>query len=148
MSQLRACLCPESICVCASHFSLVWFFVTRLLCPWNSPGKNTGVGCHALLQGIFPTQGLNLGLLLLLHWPAGSLPRGPPGKLTKVPAWHNKLNFVLIVSGNQGPSKVQILDLLTINWDSNDYTLRDYAHNVIFNFDYTLFQFNDYFFCT
>ena len=30
----------------------------RLLCPWNSPGKNTGVGCHALLQGISPTQGL------------------------------------------------------------------------------------------
>ena len=29
---------------------------TRLLCPWNFPGKNTGVGCHALLQGIFPTQ--------------------------------------------------------------------------------------------
>ena len=36
---------------------------TRLLCPWNSPEKNTGVGCHALLQGIFLTQGLNLGLL-------------------------------------------------------------------------------------
>ena len=35
----------------------------RLLCPWDSPGKNTGVGCHALLQGIFPTQGSNLGLL-------------------------------------------------------------------------------------
>ena len=29
----------------------------------DSPGKNTGVGCHALLQGIVPTQGLNLGLL-------------------------------------------------------------------------------------
>ena len=37
----------------------------RLLCPWNSPGKNTGVGCHSLLQGIFLTQGLNLGLP---HW--------------------------------------------------------------------------------
>ena len=35
----------------------------RLLCPWNSSGKNTGVGCHALLQGIFPTQGSNPGLL-------------------------------------------------------------------------------------
>ena len=31
----------------------------RLLCSWDSPGKNTGVGSHALLQGIFPTQGLN-----------------------------------------------------------------------------------------
>ena len=34
----------------------------RLLCPWDSPGKNTGVGCHALLHGIFPTQGSNPGL--------------------------------------------------------------------------------------
>ena len=31
--------------------------------PWDSPGQNTGVGCHALLQVIFPTQGLNSGLL-------------------------------------------------------------------------------------
>ena len=37
--------------------------LVRLLCPWNSPGKDTGVGCHSLLQGIFPTQGSNLGLL-------------------------------------------------------------------------------------
>ena len=35
---------------------------TRLLHPWNSPGKNTGVGCHFLLQGIFLTQGSNPGL--------------------------------------------------------------------------------------
>ena len=46
---------------------------TRLLCPWDSPGKNTGVGCHFLLQGIFPTQGSNLWLLSLLHWQARSL---------------------------------------------------------------------------
>ena len=32
-------------------------------CPWNFPGKNNGVGCHSLLQGIFPTQGSNPGLL-------------------------------------------------------------------------------------
>ena len=36
---------------------------TRLLCPCSSPGKNTGVSCHALLQRIFPIQGLNPGLL-------------------------------------------------------------------------------------
>ena len=35
----------------------------RLLFPWDSPGKNTGAGCHFLLQGIFLTQGLNLHLL-------------------------------------------------------------------------------------
>ena len=36
---------------------------TRLLCPWSSPGKNFGVGCHAFLQGIFLIRGLNPGLL-------------------------------------------------------------------------------------
>ena len=36
---------------------------SRLLCPRDSPGKNTGVGCHFLLQGIFPTQGLKPGLM-------------------------------------------------------------------------------------
>ena len=55
---------------------------TKLLCPWDSPpGKNTGVGCRALLQGIFPTQELNPYLLCLLHWQAGSLPPVSPGKL-------------------------------------------------------------------
>ena len=59
------CVC---VCVCVSR-SVVSNSLqphglkpTRSSCPWDSPGKNTGVGCHALLQGIFPTQGLNLGL--------------------------------------------------------------------------------------
>ena len=43
----------------------------RLLCSWNFPGKNTGVGIHSLLQGIFSTQGSNPNLL---HWQADSLP--------------------------------------------------------------------------
>ena len=38
-------------------------WLTRFLCPWNSPGKNTGVGSCFLLQGVFPNQGLNPGLL-------------------------------------------------------------------------------------
>ena len=46
----------------------------------HQPGKNTGVGCHALLQGIFLTQGPNPCLLGLLHCQADSLPRAPPGK--------------------------------------------------------------------
>ena len=46
----------------------------RLFCLWDFPGKNTGVGCHFLLQGIFLTQGSNLHLLYLLHWQADSLP--------------------------------------------------------------------------
>ena len=52
---------------------------TRLLCQWDSLGKNTGVGCHARLQGIFLTQGLNPCLFFLLHWQVGSLPLPPPG---------------------------------------------------------------------
>ena len=51
---------------------------TRLLCPWNFPGKNTGVSCHVLLQRIFPTQGWNLHLLSLLNWQASSLALAPP----------------------------------------------------------------------
>ena len=62
-----------------SHFTHVWLFATLWtvagqapLCPWDSPGKNTEVDCHVLLQGIFPTQGLNLHLQCLMHWQAGS----------------------------------------------------------------------------
>ena len=49
---------------------------TRLLCPWDSPGKKTGMGAM-----IFPTQGENLSLLRLLHCQAGSLTSAPPGTL-------------------------------------------------------------------
>ena len=52
---------------------------TRRLCPWDSLGKNTGMGCPALLQGIFLTQGSNLHLFCLLHWQVGSLPLVLPG---------------------------------------------------------------------
>ena len=46
----------------------------RLLCPRDSPDKNTGGGCYFLLQGNFPAQGSNPSLLCLLRWQAGSLP--------------------------------------------------------------------------
>ena len=44
---------------------------SRILCPWYSPGKNSGVGCHFLFQGIFPIHELNLGLLQV--FPDGSI---------------------------------------------------------------------------
>ena len=47
---------------------------TRLLCPWDFPGKNTGASCHFLLQAIFLTQESNLCLLCLLNCRADSLP--------------------------------------------------------------------------
>ena len=55
--------------MCVSHIvvSNSWrphgLWPARLLCPWDSPGKNAGVGYHFLLQGIFLTQELNPGLL-------------------------------------------------------------------------------------
>ena len=56
-------------CVCFSHSVMSnslqphGLQPARFLCPWDFPGKNTEVGCHFLLQGIFPTQGSNPGLL-------------------------------------------------------------------------------------
>ena len=79
------------LCACMlSRFSHIWLFL--ILCDavdcslpgfsarGDSLGKNTGVGCQALLQEIFLTQGLNPCLLCLLHWRAGSLPLVQPGK--------------------------------------------------------------------
>ena len=68
------------ISVCPTLCDPYGLWPTRLLCPWDSPGKNTGVGCHALLQGIFLTQGSNPCFFCLLHWQAGALPLGLPGK--------------------------------------------------------------------
>ena len=88
--------CHPLVCMLAkslSHVRLVATLQTvahglqpaRPLCPWDSPGKNTGVGCHPLLQRIFPTQGSNSCLLCFLHWKAGSLPLTPSGKLETNP---------------------------------------------------------------
>ena len=60
---------------------------TRLLCPQNSPGKNTAVACHFLLQGIFLTQGLNQHLL---QWQADSL---PPSHLVSLLAIQMTINY-------------------------------------------------------
>ena len=68
----------KSLQSCLSLGDPVDWIPLRLLCPWDSPGKNIGVGCHALLQGIFLTQGSKLHLLHLLHW--HSLPLVSCGK--------------------------------------------------------------------
>ena len=83
LSEVRACL--------LSHFSPVQLFVT----PWTvacqallfmgSSRQQYWRGCHALLQGIFPTQALNLCLSHLLHWWVGSLPLAPPGSHPPTP---------------------------------------------------------------
>ncbi|XP_069426855.1 cilia- and flagella-associated protein 119 isoform X1 [Ovis canadensis] len=55
----------------------LWIAAHQAPLSMDSPGKNTGVGCHAFLQGIFPTQGSNP---CLLHWQVGSSPLESPGK--------------------------------------------------------------------
>ena len=65
------------VCVLTQLLSHVQLFATLMdysppgSCPWDFTGKNTGVGCHFLLQGIFLTQGLNP---CLQHWQADSSP--------------------------------------------------------------------------
>ena len=71
---------PQSLvrcCICSiTSNSLLAFGLqpAGLLCSWGFPGKNTGVGCHFLLQAIFLILGSNLCLLGLHHWQADSLP--------------------------------------------------------------------------
>ena len=57
--SLKARVFAKSLQLCPTLCDPMYLQPSRILCPWDSPGKNTGVGCHALLQGIFPTQGLN-----------------------------------------------------------------------------------------
>ena len=52
----------KNILLCMKSLQLCLTLCRRLLCLWDSPGKNPGVGSHALLQGIFPTSGLNPSL--------------------------------------------------------------------------------------
>ena len=79
---LYSCVCV-SVCVCIvvqlcpTPCDAMDCSPLRLLCPRNSPDKNTGVGCHSLFQGIFHTQGSNPGLL---HCRRIFLPHEPPGK--------------------------------------------------------------------
>ena len=90
MMKKTPCVCV-CVCVCVrvhTHAGSVvsdslqphGLLPTRLLCPWDYPGKNNGGGCHFLLQGIFPTQELNLSFLRLLHWQVDSLPLSHLGR--------------------------------------------------------------------
>ena len=105
----------------------------KLLCPWNFPGKNTRVGCHFLLEGIFLTQGSNPCLWHLLHWQADSLPLGPPGKplvcaffafiTTSTPASVHQslfytLSYTLLFSLNPDSRRLIIKDMFKPNPES------------------------------
>ena len=53
------CVLASQSCLAVCDPRELW--LTRLLCPWNFPGENTGVGCHVLLQGDLPNPGMELG---------------------------------------------------------------------------------------
>ena len=79
-SEMKLCLLVYSASVCCSAVSdSLWphgLWPTRLLCPWNSPGKNTGMGSHTLLQGIFPDLGIEPVSPALQADPLPSEPHG------------------------------------------------------------------------
>ena len=86
---------------------MVAYQTSGIFYPWDSPGKNIGVGCHALLQGIFPTQGSNLGweemskrkmLLRFLHGQAGSYPLSHMASQSLMEA----INFIFTVWETKG----------------------------------------------
>ena len=87
----------------------------RLLCPWDSLGKNTGVGCHALLHRIFPTQGLKPGLLHLPTLAGRFLTTSPVAQTVKLlptmqKSWVRSL-------GREGPlEKEMAIHSSTLAW--------------------------------
>ena len=75
-----SCVCAKSLQSCLTLCDPVDCSPPGSSVHGDSLGKDTAGGCHVLLQGIFPTQGLNPWLLHLLHCQVDSLPPAPPGK--------------------------------------------------------------------
>ena len=93
---------------------------TRLLCSWDFPGKNTGVGSHSLLQKIFLIQGSN-PCLLSPALQADSLWSEPPGK----PGFCIKMFSIALFKVEEKVSKLNI----TVEWLRN-YSLTSYSATI------------------
>ena len=91
----------------------------RLLCPWGSPGKNTGVGCHSLLQGVFLTQGLNLGLL---HYRQILYHLSHQGRPLKDPQAVKSSIFFFFCYGEPLKTELERSDLVIINFSKRQVT--------------------------
>ena len=117
---LHVCVC--SVAQCVQLFVTLWTVAHQALWPLNFPGKNTGVGCHFLLQGIFLTQGLNPSLLHVLHLQADSLPLEPPGQ----PIYF----LVVYIDNTDDPSQsgqisVYLLTICLAYWWRVDYRVME-----------------------
>ena len=102
--SLSGCVHMRSIVSVVSDFLQPYRLQpTRLHCPWDSPGRNTRVGCHALLQGIFSTQGWNLYLFCLPHcrrilYPLSHL--GNPRPLGLISQYSNVFRIVTCITNS------------------------------------------------
>ena len=102
----------------------------RLLCPWDSPGKNTAVGCHAVLQGIFPTQGSNPDFLhcrqILYCWASREAP-------DLIPIWHYLVDLLLVVHASphhkMNPVRQGGTICILLTSASTSYPVRYSAHS-------------------
>ena len=87
------CVCAKSLQSCPTLCDPMGCSPPGSSVHGDSPGRSTGVGCHALLQGIFLTQGSNPRRFRLWLWQVGSLPLAPPGK----PLGGELLHFLTII---------------------------------------------------
>ena len=95
----------------------------------DSPGKNTGVDCHTLLQGIFPTQESNPHFLSLLHWQAGSLTLALLGKACfyerdsttpqLLPTCRSEQNYTLQESGSRSSPDTESVRALILDFPAS-----------------------------
>ena len=105
---------------CVRLFATPWTVASRLLCPWDFPGKNTGMGCHALLQGIFSTQGLNRCLLLSR---GSALFSG--GKKRERALYFFNSNIFILIGGELLYNIVLVLPYINMNPPHLKTTLRE-----------------------
>ena len=104
---------------------------TRLLCPWNFPGKNKVVGCYALLQGIFPTELLNP---VSLHCGMGFLPIAPPGNIQSTIVIVQSLSCVQLFATPWTVAHQSSLFFIISRRCSNSCPLSHWCHTTISSF--------------
>ena len=117
----NTCACSLTVCVqsCVRLFKTLWIVARQAPRSRDFPGKNSGLGCHFLLRGTFPTQGQSTRLLRLLHWQVDSLPPAPRG--TPVSLWRMKSLFLLLSYFSKYYPRVSKLSFKILRSDYAEY---------------------------